>query len=438
MQKACNRQSDVAGSASIPGSQKLNNLLLPRLQGKTDTLIAMRSDTHEASVAPDVIAEASSYVYELFRERLPEAILFHNYRYTVDVANAARKIGTNVGLSDVELKLVTLAAWFHNTGFTEGADAHVEAAIRVAAGFLEAHEMDDASIAQVASLIRIAHNDDEPESDVEAVMRDATAAYLGRKKFFLYSDRLREEERLARDRAYDDREWGERQLRDLATTRFHTKYARKKYDEQRRENLKQVQRRLGDVLDADKPMPQSDQKVRPSRGVETMFRSAYRNHINLSSIADAKANIMISINAILMSIIISYVGARLATQAWMIIPAVTLLVTSLISIIFAILSARPNVTSEEPTLEDVRKQKANLLFFGNFVKMPRDRFLAGVHELMRDADMLYDQMALDLYGLGLVLQKKYRLLWISYTVFMAGLALTVILFFIYVPQAPRF
>ena len=164
-----------------------------------------------------------------------------------------------------------------------------------------------------------------------------------------------------------------------------------------------------------------------------MFRSAYRNHINLSSIADSKANIMISINAILMSIIISYVGSRIGTQPWMLVPSATILVTSLIAITFAILSARPKVTSDEPTLQEVREKRANLLFFGNFVRMPQDQFLKGIHELMEEGDMVYDQMALDLYGLGLVLQRKYRLLWISYTVFMAGLALSVVLFFIYAP-----
>ena len=153
----------------------------------------------------------------------------------------------------------------------------------------------------------------------------------------------------------------------------------------------------------------------------------------LSSIADSKANIMISINAILMSIIISYVGSRIGTQSWMLVPSASILITSMIAITFAILSARPKVTSEEPKLSEVRQREANILFFGNFVKMPREEFLAGIHELMEESDMVYDQMALDLYGLGQVLQKKYRLLWISYTVFMAGLGISVFLFFLYAP-----
>jgi len=391
----------------------------------------------ETTTSPTALTQdASAHVYELFRERLPESILFHNYRLTVDVANAARRIGSASDLDDESLARVELAAWFHNAGYIEGAERHLEASIRMAAGFLEAHGVSDEDIARVASLIHAAESEAPASDQGEQVLQDAVHSYLGRKKFFEYSERLRKEVELRTGEKLQDREWLERQFEQLSSTDFHTAYARKKYGPQKDVNLKQVQRRLGDKLDARLEVPTpSARRIRPSRGVETMFRSAYRTHINLSSIADSKANIMISINAILMSIIISFVGARLASDPWLLVPSATLLVTSLVAIIFAILSARPKVSSEEPNIEEVRKRKANILFFGNFAKMDREEFLEAMRELMRDSDILYDEMALDLYGLGQVLQKKYRLLWISYTVFMAGLALSVVLFFIYRTQA---
>ena len=394
----------------------------------------MTTDIQTVPADTDLTNEASVFVYNLLKERLPDSVLFHNYRLTVDVANAARKIGARTGLDDEDLELVVLAAWFHNTGFTEGTNGHVESSVRIAAGFLEAHEVGDEAIARVANLIRVSHSDAEPQDDAERVMQDAARSYLGRKKFFLYSDRLRQEKQMTGEGEYDDQEWAEYQMHELGGPPFQTKYARKKYEDRRQRNLKQVQRRLGNELDQAQPMPKP--KRTPGtvgRGIETMFRSAYRNHINLSSIADSKANIMISINAILMSIIISYVGSRIGTQSWMLVPSASLLITSMIAITFAILSARPTVTSDEPTLSEVRQREANILFFGNFVKMPQEEFLAGIHELMDESDMVYDQMALDLYGLGQVLQKKYRLLWISYTVFMAGLGISVLLFFLYAP-----
>jgi len=98
--------------------------------------------------------------------------------------------------------------------------------------------------------------------------------------------------------------------------------------------------------------------------------------------------------------------------------------------VFAILSARPKVTSKVFTIDDVRRDRANILFFGNFVNMSLDDFTIGVKELMGDENRLYNNMIADIHSLGQVLSKKYRLLWLSYTVFMAGLSVSVVLFIV--------
>ena len=165
-----------------------------------------------------------------------------------------------------------------------------------------------------------------------------------------------------------------------------------------------------------------------SRGIETMFRTSYRTHLNLSGIADNKANIMISINGIIISILLASVSPRIGELPALILPTAVFLVTCVVSMIYAILAARPRVTSLNVSLEDVRKNKANLLFFGNFVNMSEDDFVVGMHELMGNTDQLYTNMVRDIYSLGGVLNKKYALIRISYTVFMLGLSVGVALF----------
>ncbi|MEX1054764.1 MAG: Pycsar system effector family protein, partial [Rhodothermales bacterium] len=296
---------------------------------------------------------------------------------------------------------------------------------------LEKEGLDETSISEVERLILSTKSDQEPVDLLESVLHDADLIHLGkRKKFFRFSEKLRREWEGERGREYSELEWAEVQLKFLTTTDFKTDYARKKYGKNRRQNLKTVQSRISELLSDEVRKNGSDT---PSRGIETMFRTAYRNHINLSQIADSKANIMISINAILMSIIVSFVSTRLADAAnvWLLIPATTMLITSLVAIVFAILGARPKVTSEVFSLEDVRRNRANILFFGNFVNMSPSEFNIGMREIMTDWDKLYDSMIHDLYSLGQVLQKKYRLLWYSYSVFMAGLILTVVLFVIF-------
>jgi hypothetical protein len=166
------------------------------------------------------------------------------------------------------------------------------------------------------------------------------------------------------------------------------------------------------------------------RGIETMFRNSYRTHIDMSGLADSKANIMISINGLIMSILIAGLSRGIDTNPWLLAPTSVLLISCLTSMVFAVLAARPRVTNRSVTLEDVRGSRANILFFGSFVNMPEADFITGMTELMQNPDELYLNMMRDLYGLGRVLQRKFRLLRIAYNVFMGGLAVGVIAFIV--------
>ena len=100
----------------------------------------------------------------------------------------------------------------------------------------------------------------------------------------------------------------------------------------------------------------------------------------------------------------------------------------------AILSAQPDVTSFKIRPNKVKSKKVNILFFGNFTKIPLEDFKSGMHDIMREKDSLYNNMITDIYYLGDVLSKKYRLLRVSYTIFMIGLILTVISFVVAIVQ----
>lgn len=161
------------------------------------------------------------------------------------------------------------------------------------------------------------------------------------------------------------------------------------------------------------------------RGISDMFRTSYRTHVELSAIADNKSNIMISINGIIISITIASISPKIDSNPWLLIPTSVLLLTCMIALVYSILAARPRVSKEKVTLDDVRANRSNILYFGNFFKLSREDYVTGIEELMADSERLYDTMARDLYGLGIVLQRKFYLLRIAYNVFMVGLALSV-------------
>ena len=164
------------------------------------------------------------------------------------------------------------------------------------------------------------------------------------------------------------------------------------------------------------------------KGIETMFRIALKNHITLSRIADEKANTLISVNAIVLSIVLSALFPKLDSNPWLIYAGVSLILVSIITIILATLSTIPKTTHGSVSIEDVENKRGNLLFFGNFHKMSLKNFEHGIGELMKDGAYLYGSLTRDLYFLGLVLNRKYGLLRYAYFVFVIGLVISIILF----------
>ena len=105
-----------------------------------------------------------------------------------------------------------------------------------------------------------------------------------------------------------------------------------------------------------------------------------------------------------------------------------MLISIVITIIFAILSTRPKVTKGLFSRADINDQKVNLLFFGNFYKMPIEEYEWAMKEMLKDSEYTYSTMIKDLYYLGIVLEKKYRLLRFTYNFFMFGIILSVLFF----------
>lgn len=377
-----------------------------------------------------IVSEAAVFVYNTYKEKLPESIQFHTYQHTVDVSSAADKIAGKSIPDERDRGSIMLAAWFHDIGYVESYEDHAEASVRIATAYLESRGLPEEEIDDVVAFIRFIHSGADPQSPEQAALYDANRAFAGSKQFFDRSARLRMEWERALGCTFTDREWAERQLAFLTSVRFFTPYGKKKYEPRRHKNLRAVHNALAALLGPEELREQATAKKEiPERGIETMFRTTYRNHINLSSIADSKANIMISVNAILLSILLSFVSTRLQTDPRLLVPTTSLVATCLVAMVFAILSARPKVTSQTFTVDEVRRSpEANILFFGNFTNMPLHEFTVGVRELMKDSDLLYDNMISDIYSLGQVLQRKYRLLWISYSAFMAGVILSVALF----------
>lgn len=389
-----------------------------------------------------ILNKAKEKATHILHEDLSEDITYHTLNHTEFVVSAARQIGKGEGLSNEELEIVELAAWFHDTGYSQSIDNHEEASTKIAREFLTSEAFPEEKIQVVEKCILATRMPQSPKQLIEEVLCDADLSHLGGDDFFVRSEALCNEINKLHGENMASGEWLQKNREFLTDHTYFTRYAKEHYGEAKADNLKTVKKRLKSMkkLNEAEKLQQKieDLKIKvkeakeltPTRGIETMFRLTSKNHLELSAIADNKANIMISINALILSIMISVLFRKLEEYPHMVVPSVILTLVCLSTIVIGIVATRPNISKGIFTRDNIRNKETNLLFFGNFHSMKLEDYEWAMKEMLKDADYLYSSLIRDIYFLGKVLGKKYRLLRLAYTVFMFGFVASVIAFVI--------
>ncbi len=393
--------------------------------------------------ATPFLLEIRDYVFKLLRDELPRNYIYHNFNHTYETVLAAIEIGTGMGLSKEDLEIVRIAAWFHDTGFTRSYENHEEESKKIARAYLEKKDFPEEKIKQVEDTIGATQMPQEPKDLLGKVLCDADLFHLGQEIYPEKSEVLHTEWENVGFKKISVIERLEMNIDFISMHIYFTPYAQGKYYPQKMKNLarlnsqlreekekekKKADKKIAKKLKKEQLRQKEDRYNRPEKGIETMFRITHRNHINLSAIADNKANIMLSINAIIISITVSALLPKFDKNPYLMYPTIILILVCIATIIFATLSTRPKITQGRFTHDDIETKKANLLFFGNFYNMNVDDFEEGFEKMMNDKDYLYGSLTRDFYFLGQVLGKKYKYLSITYSVFMFGLILSLIAF----------
>nr|WP_314543767.1 Pycsar system effector family protein [uncultured Empedobacter sp.] len=385
-----------------------------------------------------LLLDIENYVFNLFKDNLSLDFTYHNFMHTVKVVEAIKTLSTEEQIStDLREKLL-IAGWFHDTGYTKTVQGHEKESANIAKQYLSEHNFDENYINEVQDYILITTLNSVPKNIGEAIVKDADNYHLGQTEYPKISELLRDEIAKICHKEFSDYEWHlENRNFFLNVHHFYTDAAKKHWQKGKEENLIYTQNKIKEIeLIGDIPnkyeikKKKNDKIQQPERGVDTLFRVTLNNHTRLSDIADSKANILLSVNAIVISIALSTLVPKLGSpkNEYLLLPSIVMLLSSVVSIIFAILATKPNVTYESFNEEDIKNKKVNLLFFGNFYQMSLDAYEEAMQELMKDRDYLYNSMTRDLYYLGKVLERKYRLLSITYTIFMIGTILSVLTF----------
>jgi predicted metal-dependent HD superfamily phosphohydrolase len=394
----------------------------------------------------DILLKAENFVTEQYANTDSKKFSFHSLKHIIRTVNAVQSIAEHSKTNKSDLEMLKLAAWFHDIGFLESPDNHEEISAQIVENFLTKYNYPTEKINKVKGCIIATNLTLEPKNELEYIIRDADVIHLGKKSFFKRNAEFRKEIENVSGKAFTDIEWYEFDLKFLNKHKYYTAFAKENLVSRKNEHIKQIQSKLDVNMKKDKniekqTMEPSEKEIQklaksylktktPDRGVETMFRLTSKNHFTLSSIADSKAGTLISISAIIISIIISVLIRKLDTNPELILPTVIMLITLMGTIIFSVLSTRPTVTSLGLTKKDISERKGNLLYFGNFINMPVQDYEWGMKELMDDREYLYNNLIRDIYYLGLVLGKKYRYLKYAYNIFMYGLIASVVAYII--------
>jgi len=407
------------------------------------------------------LRSVSVHITDFYTKNSDAKLPYHNHTHTLELVDIVNKIAKNQAMDERDFFIVSASAWFYNTGYLlNGVNGNKEKSADYAERFLKSIGVDDSVSGNVKTCILSTQLPQQPQSQAAEVLCDAIMYYLGTNDFSEKNKLLRRETEMLEGIKISGNEWRKKSIALMEPHQYFTDYCRLLLNDTKNENIARLKKKqeeqetpavaknvlqnsnpsMGETGGAPVVVPQNEnvaviakqkkaktgKKERPSRGVETLFRISTTNHQRLSAMADNKAHIMISVNSIIISAVLALVIKNLETVPYLLVPTVMLLFVSVTTIIFSILATRPKLPSGYFTKEQVAKKDIDLSFFGNYYRMDFEDYDAGMKQLMNDKEFLYGSLTRNLHSHAKVLGRKFRLLRISYDVFMFGLVVTVL------------
>ena len=387
-----------------------------------------------------------NYVTGLYETLQDDTLVFHNLKHTQNVVNRTKEIAGHYHVTEKEMLILYTAAWFHDTGylFTEPSKHEVMSA-DVMKKFMLDHTNDTELIKEVEQCIMATKSPRNPTNLLQQIICDADTYNLGTKEFKDTNKRVLKENKLKTGEV-DKKTFYTNTIKMLEEHQFYTTYCKDLLSVTKELNMKKLKKKLQemDVEKIEKNKMENPEIGNPalesladiekdksglmSKGIQTMLRLTSENHLKLSDMADHKANILISVNSIIISVILSVLLRKLSDAPYLTIPSVIFLLVAVTTIVISILATRPKISGGTFSEQDIHDKKVNLLFFGNFHRASFDQYNLAMRTMMRDTDYLYGSLIKDIYYLGTVLGRKYKLIRLAYNIFMVGIIISVFAF----------
>lgn len=155
-----------------------------------------------------------------------------------------------------------------------------------------------------------------------------------------------------------------------------------------------------------------------------LLRTVHQNQMHLNSMADQKANILIGTMIIVSTIAFSRIYLMEDTDQAMFLTVVFFLVLEWTALILGAMALIPKTVGRSSCAS--LEQIPNKLFFGFFTQFPEDEYTHHMLDAIGSSAGARELLIRDIYQLGVVLKKKYRLLRYAYIACLVGLAAPVL------------
>src|SRR4029079_15670189 len=315
-------------------------------------------------MANNIYKLVEQHVTNLFETNKKQKLFYHTLEHTQETVKRAEEIAAHYKLREKEMLAVYVAAWFHDTGriFT-GPENHEEKSAELMKACMTINCPEQELIQTAEGCILATKRSATPANLLQQILCDADTYHLGTKEFKRTNKQVRKEMLMEKEMSRE--QFDIITLEFLESHKYYTSYAIELLDKGKEQNMERSRSKIAEhTVKSDENKlfgnekasdPKLDKQTSSliSKGIQTMLRLASQNNLRLSEMADRKANILISVNAIIISVSISVLFRKFETDPFLVAPTIIFLTSSVITIVLSILATRPTITGGQFSKEDI-------------------------------------------------------------------------------------
>jgi hypothetical protein len=379
---------------------------------------------------------ALSYLDNYYHSFADESFYF-GYPFINGLIEEGTKIAKAENLRGMEYENALMAVCFRFAGVTDILTED-ETRFKLLHDFAKQINYPLADLELVENVIRKNINFSNPVTAVERVVWDTIAYRFAIDDLIIHVSFLKEEINRINDASYSELEILTKLKGQFLRSLFVTSYAKEKFKEKRDKNFSRLDKRIQKLSQSEKKPAKDSAKQSASfsdKETEDLFKIAFRNYVHLVSVADSKAGLLINVNSIIISVVIAFVVSRSEKYPILIIPAFILLSVAFTTILLSILASRPQRSN---FIQDKSSKSYQTFFFGSFdlvgnefSKADWNTYSVELDGLLKGGrELIYDEMYKEAFNVRKVLGKKFTYLSFAYLVFIIGLFISIVSFFI--------